>query len=151
MLLRKPFHFSGNLTAVLFGFILIYFVIDNMIGKSFEWEHFFASSPQLGISLEPDELRAMVDGCRTAFSALGKAQFDRAASEEANAQFRRSLYIVKDVAAGDVLDENVVRSIRPGFGLPPKWLPQIIGCRAARDLTRGTPVDLSCVAWDSPV
>ena len=96
----------------------------------------------------------MVDGCQTAFSALGNAQFDRAASEKANAQFRRSLYIVKDVAAGDVLDENVVRSIRPGFGLPPKWLPQILGCRAARDLTRGTPVDLSCVAWDgedSPV
>lgn len=104
--------------------------------------------PDAGFSLEPDELQDMIEGCRVAWSALGEVSFRRAASEEANAQFRRSLYIVADVAAGEALSDETVRSIRPGFGLAPKWLPRVIGRKAARDLKRGTPLDLSCVAWD---
>jgi N-acetylneuraminate synthase len=60
--------------------------------------------------------------------------------------FRRSLYVVKDVGAGEALTRENVRSIRPGYGLPPKHLPQILGARATRDLKRGTPLSWPLVA-----
>ena len=54
--------------------------------------------------------------------------------------FRRSLYAVKDIAAGEVFTESNIRSIRPGFGLPPKLLPEVLGKRAACGIARGTPL-----------
>jgi len=99
--------------------------------------------PDAAFSLEPAELTALVAGCREAFAARGEARYARKASEQDNAAFRRSLYVVEDVAAGAELTERNVRSIRPGFGLPPKHLREILGRRAARALKRGTPF-----AWD---
>ena len=107
--------------------------------------------PDAAFSLEPGEFRSLVDDCNTAWAALGRVDYSRKASEEANAQFRRSLYIVADVAAGDLLTEANIRSIRPGFGLTPGLYDRVVGRRAARSLKRGTPVDLSCVDWgDDP-
>jgi N-acetylneuraminate synthase len=98
--------------------------------------------PDAAFSLEPDELAALVRGVRTAQAALGRADYGRAASEEPNLQFRRSLYAVKDIAAGEALTEENVRSIRPGYGLAPKHLPEILGRRAGRAIARGTPISL---------
>lgn len=99
--------------------------------------------PDAAFSLEPEELKALVAGCREAFAAVGEAGYERKPSEQGNIIFRRSLYVVEDVAAGTELTDKNVRSIRPGFGLAPKFLPEILGKRAARALTRGTPL-----AWD---
>jgi pseudaminic acid synthase len=96
--------------------------------------------PDAAFSLEPDELAALVKGVRTAHAALGRADYGRAASEEGNVAFRRSLYAVKDIAAGETITEENVRSIRPGYGLAPKHLPEILGRKAKRGIPRGTPI-----------
>ena len=99
--------------------------------------------PDASFSLEPDEFKQLVDDCRMAHAALGPAATDRKGVGGANAQFRRSLYVVSDVKAGEILTEDQVRSIRPGNGLAPKHLDDILGKPAARDLQRGEPF-----AWD---
>ena len=101
--------------------------------------------PDAAFSLEPEELAALVKGARMAFSALGRADYGRAASEQDNATFRRSLYAVKDIAAGETLTERNVRSIRPGHGLAPKHLPEILGRRARKAIARGTPMTFELV------
>ena len=102
--------------------------------------------PDAAFSLEPAELKQLCDGARIAASALGRAEYDKAASEADNLVFRRSLSVVADIAAGEAYTNANVRSIRPGHGLPPKLLPDILGRRAARDITRGTPLNLDLVA-----
>ncbi len=100
----------------------------------------------VAVSLEPDELATLVEGCRTAQAALGEVTYKRAQSERGNALFRRSLYVVEDVAAGDPFTERNLRSIRPNHGLAPKHLPDVLGKRAARPLQRGTALDWDMVA-----
>jgi len=99
--------------------------------------------PDSEFSLEPDELKRLVEDCRNAWDALGDPVLRRGEVETGNKQFRRSLYVVRDVAAGTVLTGADVRSIRPGFGLEPKHLPEVLGKAAARPLKRGEPV-----AWE---
>ena len=94
--------------------------------------------PDGAFSLEPAELRALVDGCRVAFAAIGHVRYDLAPSEKANIIFRRSLYAVADIAEGEVFNAQNVRAIRPGYGLPPKMLPDVIGRRATTAIPRGT-------------
>ena len=96
--------------------------------------------PDAAFSLEPHELKRLAEDCRNAWSALGDASLTRVADEEANKQFRRSLYVVRDVARGAVLTAADVRSIRPGYGLEPKRLPEVLGRAASRDLKRGEPL-----------
>lgn len=93
--------------------------------------------PDAEFSLEPAELSDLVKGCRTAWEALGNAGFERKPSEYENIQFRRSLYVVKNIEVGELFTCENIRSIRPGFGLPPKILPQILGRRATKALRRG--------------
>ncbi|MBM3546833.1 MAG: pseudaminic acid synthase [Alphaproteobacteria bacterium] len=102
--------------------------------------------PDAAFSLEPDEFKAMADGCRTAWKAVGRVNYAREESEKGSMVFRRSLYAVRDIAAGQVLTPDDVRSIRPGYGLPPKHLPEILGRRAARAIDRGTPISWELVA-----
>lgn len=104
--------------------------------------------PDAEFSLEPDEFGQLVADCRMAHAALGPAKHDRKGVGGANAQFRRSLYVTADVAKGEVVSEANVRSVRPGLGLAPKHLPDVLGRRAARALTRGEPVDWSMFAQD---
>lgn len=99
--------------------------------------------PDAAFSLEPDEFTALVADCRMAHAALGPAQYDRKGVGGANAQFRRSLYVVRDVAAGTVLTHEDIRSIRPGNGLAPHHLSDVLGRPAVRTLTRGEPVTWS--------
>ena len=102
--------------------------------------------PDAAFSLEPDELRSLVETCRTAAEALGKATFERAASEAGNVQYRRSLYVVEDIPEGGVLSDRNVRSIRPGYGMAAKHLPDVLGRRAACTLKRGTPLSFDHIA-----
>lgn len=99
--------------------------------------------PDAAFSLEPEEFRQLVQDCRLAQAALGTPIFDRKGVGGSNAQFRRSLYVVADVAAGTVLTGAHIRSIRPGHGLPPKHLPEVLGRTARRDLHRGEALE-----WD---
>lgn len=113
-------------------------------------KHFTLSRAEGGVdsefSLEPQEFAAMAQACRTAWAALGKVDYTLKPSEQAGAGHRRSLYVVADVAAGEMFTSANVRSIRPGFGLPPKHLPDILGARAARDLKRGEALHWTMVA-----
>jgi N-acetylneuraminate synthase len=94
-------------------------------------------------SMEPDELAALVRESRRAWDALGQVHYGPTDDERRSLQYRRSLYIVADVRAGDVLTPQNVRAIRPGLGLPPKYLEEVLGRRVSRDAPRGT-----ALAWD---
>ena len=105
--------------------------------------------PDAAFSLEPEELAELVANCRTAWSALGKINYELEASEKGNKTFRRSLYVVQDIPAGGRLTAENVRSIRPGYGLPPKHLPDVLGKRAGRAIARGTPLNWSLLEPES--
>jgi pseudaminic acid synthase len=102
-----------------------------------------AGGPDSAFSLEPEELRQLVEHCRMAHAALGRVSYAREASERGNLVFRRSLYAVADIAAGEALGPHNLRSIRPGFGLAPKHLDALLGKHARKAIARGTPM-----AWD---
>ena len=95
--------------------------------------------PDDSFSLEPAELAALCKDSNTAWAALGKVDYGRKSSEQGNVTFRRSLYFVKDLKAGDVITADAVRSVRPGFGLAPKYFDQVIGLRTNRDVSYGAP------------
>ena len=119
------------------------------LGAAVIEKHFTISravpGPDSSFSLEPQEFRAMVDAIRVAEKALGRVTYESNDDERACRAFRRSLFIVEDVKAGETLTDRHVRSIRPGDGLPPKFLKHAIGRRAARDLAKGTPLDWDCL------
>lgn len=97
-------------------------------------------------SLEPAELRAMVDAVREAEQALGSVRYGPSEREAASLAFRRSLFVVADLEAGDVLTAGNVRSIRPASGLAPRHLDQVLGRRTTRPVRRGTPLSWDLVA-----
>ena len=98
--------------------------------------------PDDSFSLEPCDLGALVRGTRTAWEALGRVDYGRKSSERGNAVFRRSLYFVRDLAAGEVITPDSVRSVRPGFGAAPKHLEAILGRRVNVAVRAETPVQL---------
>lgn len=97
--------------------------------------------PDSAFSLEPPELKEMVDAIRTVERAMGSVSYSVTPKETESRVFRRSLFAVKDIAQGDALTHENVRSIRPGAGLAPKYLDDIIGKKAAQDIPRGTPLN----------
>lgn len=101
--------------------------------------------PDSAFSLEPHEFKQMVEAIRTVERALGRVNYDLTKGEVASRVFRRSLFVVEDINAGERFTEKNVRSIRPGHGLPPKYLPEVLLRRAARNLKRGVPLDISDV------
>lgn len=120
------------------------------LGASIIEKHFTldrgGGGPDDSFSLEPPEMEALCLGARTAWSALGRIDYGLKSSEQANAKFRRSLYFVKDLDAGEVIDADAVRSVRPGYGLAPKHLASVIGRRLARAVKANTPVSWDCLA-----
>ena len=96
--------------------------------------------PDSSFSLEPTELRALCHSVRNAWMALGKIDYSVKSSEANNVKFRRSLYITKNLRAGDIITMDNIRSIRPGYGLPPKQLFSSIGRRLLQDAKRGDPL-----------
>lgn len=89
-------------------------------------------------SMEPEEMRQLVAETERAWRALGRVAYGPTPAEMASVRFRRSLYVVADLRAGDVLTAENVRAIRPGHGLPPKYYEQVLGKRVKRDVKRGT-------------
>ena len=110
-------------------------------------KHFTLSRAEGGVdaafSLEPAEMAQLVRECRTAALALGAVSYERAEQEQKSLQFRRSLYVVENMKAGDVFTEKNLRRIRPGMGLSPKYYDIILGKKANCNITRGTAVQ-----WD---
>lgn len=101
--------------------------------------------PDSGFSLEPAEFTALVRDCKDAWKALGRVHYETLGTEAGSKTFRRSLYVVKDVKAGEVLTKDNIRSIRPGLGLPPARLWDVLGKVASRDLARGEPLALDMI------
>jgi len=99
--------------------------------------------PDDSFSLEKPELMQLCQDSKTAWQALGKVNYKRKESEKGNLVFRRSLYVVKDIKAGEKFTHENVRSIRPGFGLPPKYQNEILGKKAKNNLSKGTPMSLA--------
>ena len=102
-----------------------------------------AGGPDAAFSLEPPEFAAMAEAVRAVEKAIGKVHYGLTAAEEQGRTFRRSLFAVRDIKRGEAFTDGNVRSIRPGHGLPPKFLKKILGKKAARDVEKGTPLD-----WD---
>ena len=117
------------------------------LGATVIEKHFTLSRADGGVdstfSMEPAEMTQLVVETERAWQALGQVSYGPTDAEKKSIQFRRSLYVVQDIKAGDVLTRENVRAIRPGLGLPTKYLEQMLGCRINRDVTRGTPLD-----WD---
>jgi N-acetylneuraminate synthase len=118
------------------------------LGASIIEKHFTldrsGGGPDDSFSLEPQDLKALCTNAKTAWQALGKVDYGKKPSEQANVKFRRSLYFVNDLKAGDVVTPQDVRSVRPGYGLAPKHLDAVIGKKVTRLVHAATPVD-----WDS--
>ncbi len=105
-----------------------------------------AGGPDVAFSLEPAELAALVRDLRTAWSALGKVNYERQPSEADNVIFRRSIYAVRDIAAGEAFSRDNIRAIRPGFGLEPRHLDTLLDRKAVCRIPRGTPLRWSMVS-----
>lgn len=126
-------HTLGNITAI----------ASVVVGASIIEKHFTldrnGGGPDDSFSLEPAELAALCRDSKTAWTAMGEVNYGRKSSEQGNAKFRRSLYFVKDMMAGDVITADVIKSVRPGFGLAPKHLEGLIGRRVKENIVSGTP------------
>ena len=103
-----------------------HFIMDRSIG-----------GPDAAFSMEKDEFAAMVKSIRNVEKALGDVVYPTDPTKIKGREFSRSLYVIKDVKAGDVISEENVRSIRPGYGLPPKYMKDVLGKRFAKDCERG--------------
>jgi len=119
------------------------------LGASIVEKHFTLrrsdGGPDSAFSMEPDEFAQMVTEIRQAERALGTISYERSAAEESSLCFRRSLFVVADVSKGDTFSADNVRSIRPGYGLPPKYLTDVIGHVAEQDIVRGTPLSWTMI------
>lgn len=116
------------------------------LGASIIEKHFTldrnGGGPDDSFSLEPAEMAALCRATKTAWKALGRVDYGRKSSEQGNVKFRRSLYFVKDLKVGDIITADSVRSVRPGFGLPPKYLGEIIGRKVKRAINKFEPVSI---------
>lgn len=119
------------------------------LGATVIEKHFTLARAEGGVdsafSLEPPEFATLTDETLRAWQALGSIRYGATAAEEKSLVFRRSLYVVKDMQAGDKLGPDNIRAIRPGLGLPPAWLDQIAGKAINRDIKRGTPLSLDMI------
>jgi pseudaminic acid synthase len=125
---------SAPIASVALGAKIIekHFILDRKMG-----------GPDAAFSIEPHEFKSMVEAVRDVEKALGTVNYDLTEKTRKSREFSRSLFVVKNIKAGESLTEENVRSIRPGFGLHPRYLEQIIGKNARTDVKRGTPLD-----WD---
>jgi pseudaminic acid synthase len=111
-----------------------HFILDRSIG-----------GPDASFSMNEAEFTEMVNAVREAEKAIGKVDYHLTDKQKSGKAFSRSLYVVKDMKAGDVITEENVRSIRPGYGLHPKYYAQILGKKVNTDLEKGDPIRLDFV------
>jgi pseudaminic acid synthase len=114
------------------------------MGASIIEKHFTldrsGGGPDDSFSLQPSELAVLCKDTKTAWAALGRVDYKIKSSEQGNVKFRRSLYFVKDLKAGDVITADAVRCVRPGFGIAPKYLEAVVGKRLKNNINANTPV-----------
>ncbi len=132
-------HTLGNATAI----------AAVALGASIIEKHFTldrkGGGPDDSFSLEPTELAALCHDAKTAWQALGQVDYGCKSSEQGNVKYRRSLYFVKDLKMGDVITTDAVRSVRPGYGLAPKLIEQLIGRKINANVKINTPVKLDLI------
>ena len=109
-----------------------HFILDKSVG-----------GPDSSFSLEPQEFKEMVDSVRDAEKALGKVNYTMSEKKKNNRLLGRSLFVVKDIKAGEKFTEENIRSIRPGYGLAPKYIKDILGKTVSRNIEKGMPL-----TWD---
>jgi len=123
-------------------------IVSTALGVTVIEKHFTDSREHGGVdstfSLEPSELRLLKNDITNAWKSICVKEFTRPSSENANIKFKRSLYFNKDICVGDVIDETCVRCVRPGYGLLPKYLNQILGKRLKVDVQFGDSVNWDC-------
>ncbi|MFA6188548.1 MAG: pseudaminic acid synthase [Sulfuricurvum sp.] len=122
---------SAPIAAVALGARVIekHFILDRGMGGA-----------DSAFSLEPAEFRLMVDAVRDTEQLMGKITYDLSPKSLKSREFSRSLFVAEDIEIGEILTKINIRSVRPGFGLPPKYLPTIIGKKATRLLSKGEPL-----------
>jgi pseudaminic acid synthase len=126
--------------AICFGAKIIekHFILDRSIG-----------GPDAAFSLDVAEFSAMVNAVRIAEQAIGRVDYSLTEKQKKGREFSRSLYVVKDIKKGEVITTENVRSIRPGYGLHPKYLKNILGKKVKQDLNFGTRMNLDFVNADN--
>ncbi|WP_419726372.1 pseudaminic acid synthase [Terrisporobacter petrolearius] len=124
------------ITAVALGGKVIekHFILDRNMG-----------GPDAGFSMEPEEFKKMVDSIRRVEKALGTVDYELTEKKKKNREFSRSLFVVKDMKAGEIITQENVKSIRPGFGMHPKYYKSILGKRIKKDIKRGTPLTFELI------
>ena len=127
---------SVPITSVALGAKIIekHFILDKSLG-----------GPDAAFSMEPDEFKVMVNFVREVEKALGEVSYDLTEKMKKSREFSRSLFAVKDIKAGETFTEENIRSIRPGYGLPPKYLKDVLGKKALIDLVKGTPLNFNFI------
>ncbi len=125
---------TASVAAIALGAVLIekHFILDRQ-----------DKGPDSTFSIMPDELEALCKQTKDAWLSLGVAGYERKPAEEANVKFRRSIYFVQDLKAGDIITAQSIRRIRPGYGLAPKHEAELIGKRVTRDVNYGV-----ATTWD---
>lgn len=122
------------------------------LGATVIEKHFTLSRADGGVdaafSMEPSEMAQLVRECNTACEVLGEVSYEMQEQEKKSMVFRRSLYIVEDIKAGDIITEKNMRSIRPGLGLLPKYYDCVLGKKVNKDIKKGTPLSWSFVVGD---
>ncbi len=111
-----------------------HFILDRNMG-----------GPDCEFSMEPNEFKRMVDSIRNVEKALGTVSYELSDKMKANREFSRSLFVVEDMKKGDIISEDNVRSIRPGFGAHPKYLKEILGKKVNVNLDKGTPFEIKFI------
>lgn len=114
------------------------------LGASIVEKHFTldrsAGGPDDSFSIEPQELKGLCDDLKTTWECLGKIDYGRKSSELGNIKFRRSLYFTRDLEKGAIIRKGDIRSVRPGYGMAPKHLPQLLGNTLAHNVKKNTPL-----------
>ena len=103
--------------------------------------------PDDSFSLEEEGLLELCNATNTAWKSLGKINYERTEAEKGNVKFRRSLYFVQSMKEGDLITEKHIRSVRPGFGLAPKFYDTLIGARVIKPVEKNSPVTSDCIEF----
>jgi pseudaminic acid synthase len=127
---------EGPIVATALGASVIekHFILDKSIG-----------GPDAHFSLDEKEFTEMVTAVRKAEQMIGNVDYEMTEKKKKSRQFSRSLFVVKDVKAGEKITKNNVRSIRPGFGMQPKYFPEIVGKQFKIDIEKGTPISFEII------
>lgn len=119
------------------------------LGAQIIEKHFCISreieNPDSSFSMEPEEFKSMINDIRTVEKAVGKVRYGVSNQEKDNISFRRSIFVVKDVKAGEVFTDENIRVIRPGDGIPPKYYDSVLGRVSTKDIKRGTPLNFNMI------